>query len=137
MEMESTEFLNSSMSNKIISLGYWTCYFIDIPGNSSNKDLISPNDGDDTLYRCYFRTKYLTGENVGAGICVTLCVIISLIGLFGVVSNVVNILVLRQTTKGSLSLQKLLIILAGFDGIASCFGALTAVLVQVIIGKTK
>jgi len=126
--------LNSNLNPKQVNLGFWTCYFIDIPENTSSLEIISPKEGDNTLYKCFFETEYLFGKHSGPGVCIALCILVSIIGMYGLVSNIVNIFVLRKITKGSSSLQKLLIILAGFDMIASLCGVLSSVLVQIILG---
>lgn len=117
-------------------LGFWTCYFIDIPDDYRREAISSPVDGDNTTYSCFFKTKYLTGNSVGPTVCIILCLLIAIIGMFGVGANIVNILVLRHSMKGS-SLQKLLLILAGFDLLACFFAFLASVMLEVILGNSN
>jgi len=115
------------------NLGYWTCYFLDPPGNNVREVFTSPVDNL-TVYRCFMTTHYLSGESVGPTVCVILCVLITIVGVLGLLSNILNIFVLRYSMKGSF-LQHLLVILSVFDIIVSCFAIMTAIFLQIILGK--
>ncbi|ODM88978.1 FMRFamide receptor [Orchesella cincta] len=125
--------LDSRASTTI--LGYWTCYFLEPSANNVREEFISPVDNV-TVYRCSKITQYLLGSNAGPTICVILCVLITIVGIFGLLVNILSIIVLRRSMKGS-ALQHLLVTLAVFDISISVFAILTVILLQIILDNVN
>ncbi|CAL8072576.1 unnamed protein product [Orchesella dallaii] len=125
------------LSNKLYTtnLGYWTCYFLETPVNSSAEEFVSPVDNV-TVYRCPKYSKYLSGTSSGPTICIILCVLIVIVGILGLISNIFNIIVLRNSMKESF-LRHSLIILAVFDIIVSIFASLTVIFLQIILDNVN
>lgn len=121
----------SNITKKVIPLQFWTCFFLD--SEDGNYQTIKPN----LTLNCRSQGKFLTGSDPsGHALCIILCVLIYLIGIFGIVSNVFNVVILRKTLKGSaVSLQCLLVMLAVFELFACVFSISIATVVIVILGK--
>lgn len=123
---------NTTASGATTTLGFWMCHLVDPPDNGKSSGVqhftSSLHNG---TYKCFITSKYLTSNSVGPTLCVLFCTFIVIVGILGIVGNLTVMHVLKHSTVGSF-LKRLLIILAGFDLLASCFGVCSAVIIQVI-----
>ncbi len=144
--------MDSPTNSTVEILDFWTCLFLDPPSGPS---LIPPqfttitthandssfNDTTDYIfYECRAYGKYLSGNEPrsffknGHYLCVSIALITFLVGIFGVATNTLNILVLRKSHKGS-SLKDLLVILAVVEWVACCSAVVFSYLIVSILGK--
>ncbi|ODM88979.1 FMRFamide receptor [Orchesella cincta] len=120
-------------ATKIIPLYYWTCYFLD------SENGFYPTVKANLVFKCFAQGKFLvghgpTGHNYyGHMVCDIITVLIFIIGTFGFVTNILNVIVLRRSLKGSSSLKTLLIILAVFELIACVFAMFFSTMVELIL----
>lgn len=125
---------NFTTNKTVIPLYFWTCFFLD--SDDGDYESIEP-----TLhFQCQSQGKFLAGsspnsQSPGRAICILICVLIYVIGIFGVGSNIANAFVLRKSLKGaSESLKRLLIVLAIFEAFASFLSIFLGTVMVAIIG---
>lgn len=129
----ATTVISSSTSIKSIPLHFWMCYFLD-----SNDDGIFPTQFPNLQFKCTSQGRYLTGREIGRIVSVIILVLIYIVGLFGFVTNVLNVIVLKRSLKGaSVSMKRLLIVLAGFELCACLFSIIFSTILIAIQGKNK
>lgn len=128
---------NSSAGTRVIPLHFWTCFFLDSDDGSYASTKPS------SYFKCRSQGKFLAGSDesgqyYGSVACIVICVLIYLIGIFGVGSNIVNALVLQKSLKGaSESLKRLLITLAVFESFASFLSIFLGTVIIAILGNPK
>lgn len=114
-------------------LHFWTCFFLD--SENASYSTIFPNH----TFMCFPQGKYLAGKETGKLLCIIIVVLIYIVGLFGFGTNVLNVIVLRRSLiKGtSVSMKRLLVILAVFEMCACIFSIGFSTVILIILGKKK
>lgn len=129
---------NSSLESQYVVLQFWTCFFIN-SRNSTFPTLLNKN----LIFTCKLHVKYvlntectIAGAMVPCGfwICIGLTAVIIIFSNFGIFTNILNLLILPKSLKGS-SVRRLMMLLAIFDLLASVCAIPTALLMIFILGK--
>jgi len=106
-------------------LDYWSCFFL----NSNTHTFTSLEDENSTfIYTCKVYGQYFTGRNYnGRVMCSVLAVLIFVLSVVGVLTNLLNILLLRKSITKTLSFRESLIFLAVIELVLCFFVAGNAV----------
>lgn len=144
--------MDSPTNSTVEILDFWTCLFLDPPSGPSvippvfttttpANDSFNQNESTEYIfYECRAYGKYLSGIEPrsyfknGHYICVSIALITFLVGILGVATNTINILVLRKSHKGS-SLKDLLVIMAVVEWVACCSAVVFSYLIVSILGN--
>lgn len=113
-------------------LDFWTCFFLDSESHlvvlqtkneTSSQDYSFSNDSIQNYYNLYcdLHGAYLLGktEEFGETVAILLFVLTSVMGFLGIVSNILNILLLRKSFQGRESFKEALLLLSGIELIVS------------------
>lgn len=134
---------NFTTKDSIIEiLDFWTCLFLDTPTENYETDNVTTTDipnGNQIFYECPAYGKYLLGTDStkvlhGHLACVLLCIMTVAVGSFGVITNIINLIVLPKAQKES-SIKNLLIVLAVIELIVCVAGSCFSYLIISILGN--
>ncbi|CAL8132838.1 unnamed protein product [Orchesella dallaii] len=109
-------------------IDYWSCFFLD----SKIHEFSSPADNTSFTYKCKVNGSYLSNHYNGHIFLIFLSILTIIISLFGTVSNLLNIFLLKKSISRGLSFRESLVILAAIEFV-QCFFGLTYTIQTIFI----